>query len=103
MSKNLEVPNGFRKLAQNGILSLSLIDFLEELGSNLQDNTKTKAVSSSTTASLMLLDIPELAAIERWIVTTLLSFGVAIDRIFRGPGFVNQFTYYAWMLKSGCW
>jgi hypothetical protein len=71
------------------MLSLSLIDFIEQLGSHLEENTTTKAVSSCTAAYLMLLDFPELTALERWIVSTLLSFCVSIDRMLRGPGFAN--------------
>jgi hypothetical protein len=84
-----KLPTGFHNMARAGMLSLSVIDFLEQLGSHLQENTSTKVVSSRTAAYLMLLDIPELSAIERWIASTLLSFCVAIDRILRGTDFGN--------------
>jgi hypothetical protein len=76
-------------MAYAGMLSLSVIDFLEQLRSHLQENTSTKVGSSCTAAYLMLLDIPELSATERWIANTLLSLCVAMDGILRGPGFGN--------------
>jgi hypothetical protein len=84
-----KLPAGFRKLALTGMLSLSLIDFLGDLGSQLRDDTRKKAVSGVLTHSVTLFDIPELTVIEHWIVGILLSFCIAIDGTVRGPGFVN--------------